>query len=348
MQAVTCRDVGCFSTEEIPEPVLPGPDWVKIQVRAAGLCGSDLNKLLYSWPPEGYLNTLILGHETAGTITEIGHEVTHFKAGDRVAIEPLLPCQHCDYCKRGNYQLCPGLKCMGRDFPGGFAQFVCVRQEELYLLPSTMSFAEGALIDPVAAVIHCFHLLGLNVQDLTVAVVGDGFIGLICIQVARVLGASHIVLFGKHKFRLELGLSLGASQAVLLSQDDRKTNSFNNSFNIVIEAVGGRQSTTLHSCINLVSPGGVIGVLGVFDFEFIGAIPLRQAFYQETKIIGSNSYSTWNGEREFEVALHLIRDGFVNVSSLITHRFPLGQFHQGVETARRKAETGAIKIVFEP
>ncbi len=349
MQAVVCRNVEDCSVEDVPEPNLPGPEWVKIRVESVGLCGSDIYKLLYSWPPDRYLGTPILGHEIAGVVVETGHKVRQVKVGERVAVEPLLPCQRCDYCKAGNYQLCPNLKSIGRDLPGGFAQFVCVRQDQLHLLPQTMSFPEGALIDPVAVVVHCMHLLELNNRSgFSVAIVGDGPIGLLSVQVARVFGADNIVLFGKHEYRANLALKFGADQIILSGPENHKISSFSGGFDVAIEAVGGKQSVTLQSCIDLVSPGGLIGVLGVFDFEFLGVIPFRHAFYKEVKILGSNSYSIWNGEREFELGLRLVRDSLVDVKSLITHQLPLSEFRKAMEIMKHKTETRAIKIIFQP
>ncbi|MGB7290939.1 MAG: alcohol dehydrogenase catalytic domain-containing protein [Thermodesulfobacteriota bacterium] len=348
MKALIFENVGKFIIEEIPEVELFGPSWVKVKVQAVGICGTDLHKFFYESPPAEYLKTKILGHEIAGLVAECGDEVKGFAVGNRVAIEPLLPCTRCTQCRRGRYQLCPDLQCIGRDLPGGFAEYVCARQDQLYLLPPHVSFAEGSLIDPVAVAVHCIHSLDLNKRNWSVAIVGDGPIGLICLQVMKAFGAGSVTLFGKYKYRLKLASNLGASEAVLLTHDNSKLESFKERFDVVIEAVGGRQSKTLRSCINLVAPGGVVVVLGVFDFDFLGSLHFRQMFFKEARILGSNSYSTWERVREFETAKHLVADGLVDVKQLVTHKLSLDQFYEGFTLTRKKNETRVIKVIFEP
>lgn len=348
MKALIYRGVHQFGIEEISEPVISDPEWVKIKVKAAGLCGSDLHKLLYDEPKHGYLETQILGHEIAGEIVECGNSVTHYKIGDHVIVEPQIPCNNCSYCKRGNYHLCSDIKCIGRHLAGGFAEFVCCPQSNLFLLPENISFAEGAFIDSVAVAVHCFHLVKPPQERWKAGIIGDGPLGLICLQLANAFGANHVTLFGKHYHNLQVAANFGASKVIQISQISSEITKLRNSFDVVIEAVGGRQSETLQLCIDLVTFKGTIGVLGVYDFNFYGSLPLRQAFYKESRILGLNSYSIWGGKREFDIALESLEKRLVDVKPLITNLYPLSRFQDGLNAIKRKNETSVIKVIFEP
>ncbi|WP_051560433.1 zinc-dependent alcohol dehydrogenase [Clostridium beijerinckii] len=348
MKAVICHDVECIEVRDIPEPFLPGSEWVKIKVKAVGLCGSDIQKILYSWPPEGYIETQILGHEIAGEVVEKGIDSKKFKIGDRVAVEPLVPCYQCDACKKGKYQLCSNLISIGRNLQGGFADYVCVPENQLYKLPSEVSFIEGSMADLVAVAVHCVQMLDMRKDNCNVAIIGDGPLALICCQVVKVFGAKQVTLVGKHDFRLKLAKDIGVDRTIYWNQVDNQLNNFDSSFNVVIEAVGGKQSVTLHKSIKIAAPGGTIAVLGVFDFDYEGKLPLREAFYKELNIVGCNSYSTWDYKKEFEIALSLMGKGLININPIITHRLPLTDFCTGLNYVKRKVEENLIKIVFQP
>lgn len=347
MKAFIFEPNGFMTVDDIPEATIPDSDWLKIRVKTAGLCGSDLHKLLNPKSQIGYLKTKILGHEISGIVVECGAKVTDFKTGDRVAVEPLLYCGYCKYCQQDSYQLCSNILNIGRDMPGGFAEYVCVPQKQVYSISPEISFDQGALIDSVAVGIHCIHLTRPRKRKWNIAIIGDGTIGLVCLQVAKAFGATELVLFGKYKSRLKLAQNLGANKAFILGKDSQELSSLKSSFDVVIESVGGKQSATLQSSIDLVAPGGIIGVIGVFDFDFMGTLPLRKAFYKEIQIKGINSYSTWNKKSEFEIAIQLIADGLVDVKPLITHKLPLSDFYKALNIAKRKEETGMIKLLFQ-
>ncbi|MEM3373562.1 MAG: alcohol dehydrogenase catalytic domain-containing protein, partial [Candidatus Anstonellales archaeon] len=302
MKAVTFEDVRKIEYKEVPDIVIPQPNWVKIRVHSAGLCGSDLQKILSYKSPREYLHTFILGHEISGTIEECGSAVEGFNNGDRVAIEPLIPCKNCEACHDGKYELCNNLKTIGKDYPGGFAEYTCAPYTNLFLLPDNMTFNEGALIDPVAVTLHCVHQ-GEIKNNKSVAIIGDGTIGLCCLQVAKNY-KTNLTIIGKHKKNLDLAISLGAMEAFLF-EEVKENSRLNNKFDYVIECVGRKQSDTIRLAIDLAKPSGTIIVAGVYDFNYVGKIPLRKLFYKEVKLIGSNSYSIYKDEKEFSMSLRL-------------------------------------------
>ena len=345
MKAVVFEDVGKIEYKEVPDMEIPQPDWVKIRVYSAGLCGSDLQKFLSNTPPREYLRTMILGHEIAGVIEKCGPDVKGFNVGDRVAIEPLIPCKKCEACLKGKYELCINLKSIGKDYPGGFAEYTFAPYTNLSILPNNVTFNEGALVDPVAVALHCIHEGGVE-EGKTVAIIGDGTIALSCLQIAKIYKTKPIVI-GKHKKNLDVASSLGAEET-LLFEEARKIPNLKGKFDYVIEAVGRKQSDTLKMSIDLAKPGGTIIAAGVYDPSYIGEIPLRKLFYKEVKLIGSNSYSMYKGEREFNIALRMISDGLVDVKKLITHELPLREFKEGINLMKSKGKNKVIKIVYHP
>jgi len=345
MKAVVFEDVGKIEYKEVPDMNIPQPDWVKIRVHSAGLCGSDLQKFLSDTPPREYLHTTILGHEIAGVIEKIGPDVEGFNIGDRVAVEPLIPCKKCEACLIGKYELCTNLKSIGKDYPGGFAEYTFAPYTNLSILPDNITFDEGALVDPLAVALHCIHEAEI-LEGKNVVIIGDGTIALSCLQIAKIYKAKSVII-GKHKKNLDVANSLGADET-LLFEEAREISNLNGKFDYVIEAVGRKQSDTIKMSIDLAKPGGTIIVAGVYDPSYIGEMPLRKLFYKEVKLIGSNSYSMYKGEREFNIALRLISEGLVDVKKLITHRLPLREFKKGISLMQSKGENKVIKIVYYP
>jgi len=345
MKAAVLEDIRKIEYKEVPDVEIPRPDWVKIRVRSAGLCGSDVQKILSDTPPRAYLGTSILGHEIAGTIEECGNAVEGFNIGDRVTVEPLIPCKKCEACYKGKYELCNNLKSIGKDYPGGFAQYTCAPYTNLSTLSDNITFNEGALVDPVAVALHCVHQ-GEIKDNKSVAIIGDGTIGLCCLQVAKSYKANPTII-GKHKKNLDIANSFGTIEA-LLFEEAKENSLLNNKFDYVVECVGRKQSDTIKLSIDLVKPGGTIVVAGVYDSNYIGKIPLRRFFYKEVKLIGSNSYSIQKGEKEFNMALRLISNGLVDVKALITHEFPLQEFKKGIYLTKSKPEAGVIKVIYHP
>jgi threonine dehydrogenase-like Zn-dependent dehydrogenase len=345
MKAVILKGMSKTIYQEVPDTKLPGAEWVKIRVQSVGLCGSDVQKISSYKPSREYLATPILGHEIAGTIVECGNNVNGFRTGDSVAVEPLVPCNKCEACRSGDYELCVNLKSIGNDYPGGFAEYTCAPYNNLHLLPDNVTFNEGALFDPVAVAFHAVHRSRIK-HNNSVAIIGDGTIGLCVLQTTKIYKANSVVI-GKHKKNLDLATSFGASETHLF-KEVKEISYLNNKFDFIFECVGRRQSQTINLAVDLVKPGGTINVVGVYDSGYAGAIPLRKLFYKETKVIGSNSYSMWEQDKEFNIALKSVSKGLVHVKEIITHEFPLCEFERGVHCMKSKAETGAIKVVYHP
>ena len=342
---------GDFEFPETP------PGWVLVRNLAAGICGSDLHYLqgfAREEIPDQNLPA-VLGHENAGVVVRTGEGVTVFKAGDRVAVEPLHGCTEfgmtCPMCQAGKYHLCcSGVAHVGLPFvrmlPGGFGEYSSVHQSHLYLLPDSISFEEASLVDILAVGVHAVNI-GQPALGDTAVVIGCGIIGLDLIQCLRLRGVD-IIAIARHPFQAEAAHNFGASESLILdhSSDPVKVVqelTRGKGPDQVYECVGG-QGDTLNQAIAMCRMGGKVIMVG----EFYGLRPtnLFNMMMKEVPILTSNAYSTYETEREFQVALRLLADEKVDHDPLITHRFDPADYQEAIETSFAKQANHTIKAIF--
>lgn len=339
MKAIVLERPGQPELSELEDLVIDKDGWVKVAVRAVGLCGSDMQKINSPLDPSTYLSTKVLGHEFAGEIVEVSSHEDSFCVGDRVTAVPLVSCYACPSCEDGHYQLCANIESIGRTLRGAFSEQVLVPSKNLRRISSDLSCEEACLTDVFAVAVHTYHLAD-SPEGKRVLIIGDGAIGLSCLEVFKQKNVVDII--GKHQ--TEKVYSLGGKYAGASDLTHLPANSFD----VVIETVGRRQDKTLNDAIRLIRPRGKIVVAGVYEPKYLGALDLRSLFYKETSVQGANSYGVWQGKNEFDQALGLIENGQVNASGLITHVLPLSEFSRGVELMNQKARSGAIKVVYQP
>lgn len=325
MKAVTLSKTGYIKYEEVLEPKIKR-GWAKIRVMAAGLCGSDIQKVLYDSKSRNLLKTEILGHEFSGIIEKI-HPDRRFGKGDRVAVIPLI---------FDNTLSIINSKSLGKDFPGGFAEFCLVPIKNLRKISKEISFDLASLTDVVAVCIHAIKL-GKIKKNSNVLVIGDGALG---ISMALVLKdfCKYVCLKGKNEKNLEIASKIGIN--IFKNNKD-----YSNSFDFIFETVGRKQDSTLSEAINLISPKGKIIVLGVFEKYYANKIILRELFFKEACMMGSNNY---NGLDDFDKALRLIQKYRNKFNKIITQRINLEDFNKALLLIKNKKKTGAIKIIFKP
>lgn len=328
-----------IKVEEVDVPT-PGRGEVLLKVKAAGICGSDLHYHRSAASKER-VRRLMGGHELSGYITEVGEGVTSRLVGERVGVEPLLGCGNCNYCQTGRYHLCKGLKHPG----GGFQEYTVLSQDKVFPIPDQVTYEEAATLDCFAVAVHAVHRSALSIAD-SVAVIGDGAIGLSTLQIAKVSGAKNLALIGHHDKNLEIGKKVGADLTINSKKDDvlpailEFTNG--DGCDIVFETVGGR-SDTINRAIEMTRPGGRVVVIGIFT---VGCeIPLWKALRYEIDVIFSYSYSTWNGQSEFQIALDLLSKGRIDARSLITHKFTIDKLKDAFACALNKDESSALKVM---
>jgi (R,R)-butanediol dehydrogenase/meso-butanediol dehydrogenase/diacetyl reductase len=224
-----------FVIEDRPDPV-PGPDDIVIRVRRCGVCGSELH--LNDGPPRAFPGGFVIGHEFTGEIVEIGTAVTGFRKGDRVAAVPVKGCGRCEACHQGNYILCP----QAVPLMGGFAEYMTVPASVAVKLPDNLSFADGALIEPLTVSLYGVRVSRIQPGD-RVLVLGAGTIALGVIYWARRLGADRIVAMSRSDRRAEMALAMGADAFVAYGDSE---------LDEAVEALGG-PADVVYECVG--SPG---------------------------------------------------------------------------------------------
>jgi L-iditol 2-dehydrogenase len=325
--------------EEVGMPS-PGPGEVLLEVKAAGICGSDLHfhRSDAASTPTG---RIMGGHELSGRVAAVGEGVTRVKVGNRVGVEPLLGCGECQYCAMGYYHLCSKLTHPG----GGFREYTVLLEDKVFPLPDNVSYDEAATLDCLAVGVHAVHRGGVTITD-SVAVIGDAAIGLSTLEVARAAGAKKTALIGHHQSNLEIGKKVGADIVVNSAESDEIEDIMQSTggegCHVVFETVGG-MADTMETAFKIAKTGGTIVVIGMFRKP----VPLNfgRLMRNEIDIICSWSYSTWNGVPEFEIALELLARGELDAESLITHRFPIDRINEAFHAALNKGESGALKVL---
>jgi threonine dehydrogenase-like Zn-dependent dehydrogenase len=337
--------------EEMATP-RPAAGEVLVRVAAAGICGSDLHYYRGEDPWGSAVWPQRLGHELAGMVEEVGPGVTGFVPGQRVGIEPLhlLGCGVCRLCVRGDYHLCPrrGLHEGRRRGSAGFSQYDLAVERNLFPLPDPLPLEVASLADVYACAVHALHRAPVRPHD-TVVVVGTGPVGLAVGQLARLCGARRAIVIGRRDEALALALAAGAADEGINSRREdagaavlARTEGLG--AEVVFDAVGGRPS--LDVALAATARGGVLVVLGACAGDV--ALPYREANRRELDLRWSSSYSTWNGVREFQIALDLLAGGRLAAAPLLTHRFPLAAIGDAFRTAADRASSGAVKVLVEP
>lgn len=339
--------------EEVPDP-LPGPGEVLIDVGAAGVCGSDLHPYRGASPwgdqPSGPRRA---GHELAGTVAALGSGVTSLHVGQRVGIEPmhLIGCGTCRQCRRGDYHVCPrrGLRDGQRRSSAGFSELDLAVAENAYPLPDHVSLDVASMLDVYGCGVHAVNRIPLRTTD-SICVVGTGPIGLTMGQVARASGVRKVIMIGRRDDLLDFAVRVGAADQVVNNTKAPIGEAIadltdGELCDAVFESVGGT-SDTIEQSVEAVAFGGKIGIIGAFWGDVSAAY--RAANRKEIDLRWCNSYATWNGVREYQIALDLVAEGRVQAEPLITHRFPLTEIADAFAAADDKRASGAVKVVVQP
>jgi (R,R)-butanediol dehydrogenase / meso-butanediol dehydrogenase / diacetyl reductase len=315
-------------------PADPGPGHVRVAVRRCGICGSDLHWFTARQP----LPSVCPGHEISGVVEALGRDVTGWSAGDRVCIEPIVRCGQCERCRRGDYHLCPRLGFNGVTLPGGMATTLVVPSYALFRLPPTVDFELGALAEPTAVTVHALRLA--PVEGANVLVLGAGTIGQLAAVAARHLGAASVAITARHAHQRDTARELGCDQVF----DPDRIDDIERRPQLVIETVGG-SATTLADGVNVVSRGGSVVVVGLFDRP--PAFDPLALVLKEVRIIGSLVYNRGGKEADFETALAILAQHGEALRRLVTHVFALDNAQRAFETAADKS-SGAVKVMLEP
>jgi (R,R)-butanediol dehydrogenase/meso-butanediol dehydrogenase/diacetyl reductase len=310
--------------DDIPEPAIQ-PGWSIVEVDWASLCFSDVKEYLgplYIKPDRpnpltGVSVPVTLGHEFAGHVVETDGSRLDLRVGDRVAIDCLVRCGECWYCRHANYVLCDKLAILGFDGNGGFAQLAAAPNYALHKLPDNVPSDVGAVMEPLSVVVHGVRR-GRVAPGEVVAVVGAGMIGLGVTQVARAAGASAVYVVEPLASRRQRALELGAT-AVIDPADGPPAEQLADltsgyGADVSVDAVGKQAS--LESAIDLARKGGRVVVIGVFREPPV--VDMNKVVLLEREIIGVLAYV-----EDFPRAIALVADGRVNGEAFISDRIAL-------------------------
>lgn len=297
--------------EDTPTPVL-GPEDVLIQVKACGVCGTDVHIYEGDKGAAEVTPPTILGHEFSGIVTGVGMMVESYKPGDRVCIDPNCYCGNCEPCRNGNAHFCRHMTGYGTTVNGGFAEYCAVDQRQVYLLGEHTSFEQGAMAEPVACCLHGIDMCGVR-PGHQVVVIGGGMIGLLMVQLARLAGASRIALVEPVESKRITGRALGADVCIDPINEDVKAVLEKNGLNwvqTVIECVG--RPSTIGQAIDVAGPKGIVMMFGLTKPDEEIAVRPFDIFRKELEL--KSSYINPYTQRR---ALDLIDSGRIDVSSMV-------------------------------
>jgi L-iditol 2-dehydrogenase len=327
--------------EERPKPEI-GQGELLIKVMASGICGTDV----VEWYRRDRV-PLVLGHEIAGEVVEVGKGVKGYKKGDRVSASHHVPCGECHYCRMGHETTCDMLRKTSFD-PGGFAEFlripaINVGKKGVYLLPREVSFEEGTFVEPLACILRGQRQAGYK-KGQTLLVIGSGISGLLHIQLARSRSFGKIIATDINDYRLKMAKKFGADLVINAREDvPERVKEFNDNrgADMVILCTGARPA--IEQALTSVGRGGTVLIFASTEEGLTFSLSINEFFWKNEVALVS-SYAA-NPEEHLQ-ALELIKKKKVNVKDMITHRFGLGDIQKGFKLVAEAKES--IKVIIEP
>ena len=327
-----------FAVTDLPTPHA-GPGELVLRNQVCGVCGTDVH-IYHGEPGSADVNPpVVLGHEYSGEVVEVGEGVTGFAVGDHVTVDPNIYCGHCAYCQNGKKQLCPSMEAIGVTRDGGFAQYSRIPASQAFKLEPTVPWEAAAMAEPLACCLHGIDLAGIQVGD-KVCVVGGGAIGLLMVQLAKLSGASQIVLSEPNEKRRQVGLQLGANAALDPTRPDSQeafAQVLGGGANVVIECVGNVPA--VRSAFQFAGKGATVLLFSVPKVDATFDLPLFDVYKKELTIKGSFVNPDTHAR-----AVALINSGKVDFGPIITHRFTLDQLPEAIAMQMSDA---SIKVVVE-
>lgn len=343
MQALVLTEYRKLELASLEQPRI-GPDDVLVAVRACGICGSDVHG--YDGSTGRRIPPLVMGHESAGVVAEVGANVSRVRIGEHVALDSLLCCGECDCCRRGEGNMCGkrrilGVACAEFRQSGAFAEYVVVPQHALYPLPPGLPFEQAALVEPVSVALHAVGRLRIE-RGASAVVVGSGMIGLLVIQALRHAGCDRVFAIDLEDDRLGLAAKLGATSTINPSRTDaaaavlEQTDSLG--VDVALEVVGA--AAPLATAIACVRRRGQICLVGNLSAEV--PLPLQDVVMRELTLVG-----TCASAGEYPQAIELIANGTIRVAPLISAVAPLAEGPTWFERLHAR-EPGLLKVVLCP
>jgi 2-desacetyl-2-hydroxyethyl bacteriochlorophyllide A dehydrogenase len=322
---VRIREPGAVEVIEGPAPS-PGAGEVLVRTRTVGICGSDLHALSGAHP---FIRLPCFpGHEVVGTVEAVAPDVSQPAVGERVLAEANFVCGKCIYCLSGRYNLCEELKVLGCQTDGAMADLFVIPASRLHRVPGSLTDAQAALVEPLSTITHALRSAG-DLQGRTVAILGAGTVGLLCLIAALDAGAKGVVVTDLQSSKRERALRLGAAGAIEASSPravDGVKEALRGRPDVVFDCVGSQAS--ISQAIQLALKGGIVIVVGVPTADVVIPLPLIQD--REVRLQGSAMYVAEDVDR----AIDLMARGVVPVEEIVTLTLPLTQAAEGFAAAR--------------
>ena len=351
MKAVVVGGPHQLSVRDVYEPT-PEPDEVLVKVGACGICGSDVRYLAGDNPWS--LQTLgvrhenppnmVLGHEFGGQIVAVGKSASEARVGERVAVLAYRGCHKCRYCQRGMHNLCAHVKHIGHSAgwerdelnPGGMAELCRVWDEMAFPIPEHVSYDEATFLDALAVAIHALGKAQMRLGD-DVSIIGAGPVGLLILQVARLMGARSVSCFDTYDKPLEVAEGLGADASINLSKENARIAA--DSADVVFNTVGSE--STVRDSLRALRRGGRLVLLALVA----GHLTIRAGLLSGERQVLTSANNPYPCFRE---AVEMMGAGKISVAPMITHRFPIEQAQEAFAIAANKEAHGAIKVLILP
>ena len=341
MKAALLESVGKLTITDVERPVLTGADQVLIQVKAVGVCGSEIHAFKgthpFRKPPS------VLGHEVTGDIVEAGPEVSGFKVGDRVFVDPQWNCGECEWCRTGRHNMCQTKLVLGTEkWSGGLGEYIVAPERSLYHLPDHVSYVDGTTIEPLAVAVHMVDRVSVSADD-SVLVLGAGAIGMMITATAGSIGAKPIIAVDLEEHCLDVAKrSLGATDTLLGGGGPLSEK--------ILEITGGKPVDVvfltvgvpplLDEALTVTALDGRIMFVALFDKPV--QFPPNRLIDRHLTFFGSNMYNA----KDIQTAVDLVSSGKVEVGAMVTHVLSLDEAQRGFDLASSK-DDGAIKVVLE-
>lgn len=343
MKALVLTKYRSLELQDLPRPE-PGPDEVLIRVQACGICGSDVHG--YDGSTGRRIPPLVMGHEAAGVVADIGSDVVGFPIGQRVTFDSTLSCGRCFFCARGQVNLCDarqvlGVSCGDYRRAGAFAEFVSVPARIIYPLPDSLSFEKAAMIEAISVAVHAVAITPIQLND-TAVIVGAGMIGLLTLQAARLAGCQRIIAVDVDESRLQVAKSLGATDLILASQHDVPETvrqwTAKRGADVSFECVGN--TATVQSAIESTRKGGTVTLVGNLSPKI--ELPLQSVVTRQIRLQGSCASGG-----EIPACIDLLSSGKIDVTPMLSAFVPLEEAPIWFERLYNH-EAGLMKVVVRP
>lgn len=331
--------------EEQPVGAL-GPDQARVRFAVGGICGSDLHYYFEGRVGDfAVCEPLVLGHEMAGEVEALGADVRHLRVGQRVAVNPSLACQRCEYCRAGKENLCTAMRFLGSasvtpHVQGAFCEQLTVRARQCIALPDDMDYGVAVFAEPLAVSLHAVARAGALLGK-RVLITGCGPIGALVLLAARRAGAATVVMTDVQDAQLDIVRSIGADATVNVAARPDELDPYRENkgwFDVAIEASGA--AAAIQTCFECTRPGGRIVQVGFLPPGDVG-VPVNRLMAKEVDFVGSFRFRD-----EFDWAVDYLVRGLIDVAPLLSARYPVSSLDAAFHKAASRDGTMKVQIEF--